>query len=499
MLTSNFRLGSLQNTINHASNYAEYKEACLAHDELSGAEEWKYKDVSQDYDYRLIRKRVQRIKLARSREDASELMSILHEGIHGNLGNISAPALLNHCKIGTKHLIEEFIQQVVDALTFIFEASEEEVDFYEKLSFFDETAHAYGQSCLMLSGGAGLGFFHAGVVKSLHDHDLLPDVFSGASAGSIITALIGTRTGDELNNALQAENIYEKFHRWRIWQSMGKEGLLDSTNLENALIELFDLMTFEEAYQKTGRHITVTVSPADLHQYSRLLNAKTSPNAIITQAVRASCAIPLVFSPVQLRAKNPSGKIVPFIPNRRFADGSLMADLPFERIARLYGVNHSIVSQTNPLAVPFLSRNKKNTNSLTSISWRHISNMAKMNSVYAFDMLENMTSNRAAKLGIHKLRSIIDQQYVGDVNILPERGFGNLKHILANPSERSIQRLIRNAERATWSQLDTIERTTRISKTFRKYLKQLKAREARLLKQQRLQAVPQTASQASSA
>ena len=113
--------------------------------------------------------------------------------------------------------------------------------------------------------------------------------------------------------------------------------------LENALIELFDLTTFEEAFKKTGRHITVTVSPADLHQHSRLLNAKTSPNAIITQAVRASCAVPIIFSPVQLRAKTPSGDIVPYIPNRRFADGSLMADLPFERLARLYGVNHNIL------------------------------------------------------------------------------------------------------------------------------------------------------------
>lgn len=465
----------------YASDYEEYAEACRAHDELSGADEWKAKDACKDYDYRLIRKRVQRMKLARSRGDAAGLMSILHEGIHGNLGNISNPALNHQAKFGTKKLIEEFIDQVCEALDFIFQADENEVDFFEKLSFFDETSHAYGRSCLMLSGGAGLGFFHCGVVKSLCEHGLLPEVFSGASAGSIIASLIATRTDDELKDALAPENIYEKFSHWNIWQGFGRNSLLDSTNLENALIELFDLMTFEEAYQKTGRHVTVTVSPFDLHQYSRLLNARTSPNAIITQAVRASCAIPLIFSPVQLKAKTATGDIVPYIPNRRFVDGSLMADMPFDRLARLYGVNHSIVSQTNPIAVPFLARNKKHSNSISSITWRHLANITKANSIYAFDVLENLTGNTTAKLGIHKIRSVIDQQYVGDINILPERGLGNLKHIFANPSQDSIRRLIENAERATWPQLELIKRNTRIRKQFSHYLKRLKEREAHLL------------------
>ncbi|WJG08195.1 DUF3336 domain-containing protein [Aliiglaciecola sp. LCG003] len=482
-MTNRNKLTELDGVIKHAESYQEYKEACEAHDELSGADDWKAKDSCRDYDYRLIRKRVQRIKLARSRGDALGLMSILHEGIHGNLGNIANAALKNHSKIGTKHLIQEFIEQVCQSLDFIYHADEHEVDFYQKLSFFDETSHAFGKSCLMLSGGAGLGFFHGGVVKSLSEHDLLPEVVSGASAGSIIASLIATRTNEELVEALAPQSIYEKFSEWRLWQGFGRNSLLDSTNLENALIELFDLTTFEEAYKKTGRHVTITVSPSDLHQYSRLLNAMTSPNAIITQAVRASCAIPLVFSPVQLKAKNQSGDTVPYIPNRRFADGSLMADMPFKQLARLYGVNHSIVSQTNPIAVPFLSRDKKHSNGVMAMTWRHVAKLAKVNSIYAFDMLENAVSNSGAKMGIHKLRSIIDQQYVGDINILPERGLASLKQIFANPSLRSIERLISSAERATWPEIDLIKRDTLISKTFSKYLKQLKAREARVLTQ----------------
>lgn len=475
------RLSSLEKDIDNAESYQAYKEACIEHDALSGADDWKAKDACREYDYRLIRKRVQRLQIARGKGDNQALMSILHEGLHGNLGNIATPSLLSHCKYGTKHLIESFLSEVMSSLEQIYNADEHEVDFYEKLSFFEETAHAYGRSCLMLSGGAGLGFFHCGVVKALNEQNLLPTVISGASAGSIIAAMIGTRTHDELLEAMTPEFIFDKFKDWRIWAGFSNKSLFDSSALENALINLFDLMTFEEAYKKTKRHITVTVSPADLHQYSRLLNAKTSPNAIITQAVRASCAVPVVFNPVQLRAKAANGDIVPYIPNRRFADGSLMADLPFERLARLYGVNHSIVSQTNPLAVPFLSSSREEADNLYSMTMRHVGQLAKTNSIFAFDVLEKLIDNKGAKLAIHKVRSIIDQQYVGDINIIPKKQLRNLAQILANPTVESINALIESGERAAWPQLHVIDRNTQISETLRYYLRLLKQREAQEL------------------
>lgn len=482
MVLFNRRLQGLDEAILHAESYEEYKEACHEHDELSGAEEWKHKNPCKDYDYRLIRKRVQRMQLAQSSGDIFGLMSILHEGLHGNLGNIANPELKSQCKIGTKVLIETFIEQVLKAIDAIYNANENQVDFYDKLHFFEETSHSFGRSCLMLSGGAGLGFFHAGVVKSLNEQNALPTVISGASAGSIIAGLLATRTHDELQTCLTPEFIFETFKNWRVWRGIDKKGLFNSKYLENALIELFDLTTFEEAYQRTGRHVTVTVSPADLHQHSRLLNAKTSPNAVMSQAIRASCAVPVVFNPVQLRAKTPTGEIIPYIPNRRFADGSLMADLPFERLARLYGVNHSIVSQTNPLAVPFLSSEREDSKSLTNMTLRHVSALAKRNSIFAFDILEEIVPGRATKLALHKCRSVIDQQYVGNINILPEKNIGNFKHILANPTISSIQELMIQGEKATWSQLDAIHRNTKISETLRSYLQQLKQREARMLK-----------------
>lgn len=66
-----------------------------------------------------------------------------------------------------------------------------------RLAFFNETRHAYGRTALLLSGGAALGFYHVGVVKTLMNNRLMPRVLGGSSAGSIVCAMIGTRTDEE--------------------------------------------------------------------------------------------------------------------------------------------------------------------------------------------------------------------------------------------------------------------------------------------------------------
>lgn len=62
-----------------------------------------------------------------------------------------------------------------------------------RLAFFNETRHSYGRSALLLSGGAALGFYHIGVVKTLMENRLMPRVLGGSSAGSIVCAMVGTR------------------------------------------------------------------------------------------------------------------------------------------------------------------------------------------------------------------------------------------------------------------------------------------------------------------
>jgi hypothetical protein len=47
--------------------------------------------------------------------------------------------------------------------------------------------------CISLTDMAGLGFYHVGFVKALFEQGILPRVLSGASAGSIISSMIGVR------------------------------------------------------------------------------------------------------------------------------------------------------------------------------------------------------------------------------------------------------------------------------------------------------------------
>jgi hypothetical protein len=110
-----------------------------------------------------------------------------------------------------------------------------------------------------------------------------------------------------------------------------------------------------------------------------------------------------------------------------------------------------------------------------------VANLTKKNSIFAFDVMEQMTSNNTLKLGVHKIRSIIDQQYAGDINIQPSRRLVDYKQLFANPTIDGLKEVIATAERATWPHLDTIRRSTLLSKTFRKYLKLLKQRESLLL------------------
>ena len=63
-------------------------------------------------------------------------------------------------------------------------------------------------------------------------------------------------------------------------------------------------------------------------------------------AALASCAIPYVFEPVEILEKDEHGAHVPYQPSEvKWADGSVKADLPLNRLRELFNINHFVVSQ----------------------------------------------------------------------------------------------------------------------------------------------------------
>jgi predicted acylesterase/phospholipase RssA len=488
-VSSKRALKALDQNIKNAETYDAWREACLERDRLSGAEEWKEDDKSPYYDYTLIRMRLNELRQGRARNDVEQLVFNLHEGLHGNLGNIANPYLYNVAKLGTKQLVVDYLQEVCSALEYLCDNDFPGFSFQRKLDFFREMRQAFGASALMLSGGAALGMFHMGVMKALWEQRLLPTVMSGSSAGSIMAAVLGTHTDDELMDIFDPAYLYVEAFRVVGWKGLLKgKPLLRGDQLETCLEKNVMDLTFEEAFRRTGRHINIPVSPADPHQLARVLNAKTSPNVLVRKAALASCAIPGVFPSVTLWAKNIRGEKVPYIPSRKWVDGSIKNDLPVSRLARLYCVNHTIVSQTNPHVVPFISRSAVDSGvpyflrKWVTMNWTQ-------NASFVLDILRQNIRNNEIALLVDKAHSIVSQRYVGDINLVPPRMPANVMRIMKNASTKEVAEFIQTGERATWPKIEFIRNTTCISRTFERCCQRLEEQERRRLQVGQLAAV----------
>jgi TAG lipase/steryl ester hydrolase/phospholipase A2/LPA acyltransferase len=192
------RLRKLEQDMNGAESYEQWRESAQAYDQASGMSRWRQVDQSKLYDYASIRRRVDRLRSLRARGDDVGLLFTLNEGIHGNMGGMGNSKLHQEAHAGTKVLIEDYVDEIVEALKYLAELESDDISYADKLDFFYRANHCYGRSALMLSGGGVLGFYHLGVVKSLLERKLLPRVISGSSAGSMIAGVLGTHTVADL-------------------------------------------------------------------------------------------------------------------------------------------------------------------------------------------------------------------------------------------------------------------------------------------------------------
>jgi len=445
-----------------ADSYKQWKALALEHDYTSGRETWKRAEKSNSYDYANIRSRLNMLQDLRLREDFSGLLFALNEGIHGNQGGMGRAKLYEKSKFGTKHLIEEYVDELVEALKLINNVPENVISWNDKYDFFHRASLCFGHTALMLSGAGSLGHFHGGVIKTLLDHNLLPDVISGSSAGSVFAAIVGTHTDEELKKMFKKGSLMPLQPE----TSADSEPVqIDAAHLRLMLESTIPDLTFQEAYEKTGRKISVTIAPLEEHQTSRLMNAVTSPNVFIRSAVQASCAVPGVFPPVMLMAKNVYGETQPYLPARRWVDGAVTDDLPAKRLARLYAVNHYIVSQANPLVLamsaaessPFLPEPMKNILRYSTHEW------LKSGEKFSRRYLRAVPEVGKA---MSMFYSVVAQDYKGDINIAPSFSYYDPRKLLAQLSEEEVDHLTREGERSTWAKLEQIRISSKIGQTL---------------------------------
>ena len=467
------KLRKLEKQMNKCTTYEVWCELAVEHDELSGQKRWREVDQTSQYDYSQIRLRLDRIRSLRARHDYHGLLFTLNEGIHGNMGGMGRSSLYRRAKFGTKRLIEQYIDEIDDSLRFLAELDSDEIDVQEKLDFFYRANVCYGRSALMLSGGGVLGFYHLGVVKILLDQGLLPRVISGSSAGSLVAGVVGTHTDKELEHFYEPANVlFEAEREANAFSRMffGANPQIDVGDLENLVARMVPDMTFQEAYEKTGRQISISVAPAELHQTSRLLNAIASPNVYVRSAVMASCAVPGVFPPVMLMAKNLHGESQPYLPTRKWVDGSIADDLPAKRLTRLYSANHYIVSMVNPIAIPFLKKEGERNALSAALGSLGIGMGRELLNFYRGIAQKRGDTWPRFNMLMSSVHALMDQEYSGDINIVPSFNWYNPAKILSHLSEKDLMDLMEGGEHSTFPNVEAIRICTKISRTMEEIL-----------------------------
>ena len=457
-----------------AQDYEGWRVHALDLDTMNGLDVWKADPASPHYQYNLIQQRLINLRQWRKSGDWAQVVFALREGLQRNLGNLTNPELYKHTRVGTKYLIDEYLGEVVSALNYLCDHDIPDFPYAQKLLFFRHTGQSFGRSSLMLSGGANMGLFHVGVIKALFEQKLLPRVVSGSSAGSVVAAFLGTRKDSELDGLFTGEAMdLTLWRRLGLREVVRQKSLMDGQEIERFLRQHIGELTFEEAFKRTGRIINITVSPVDKHQKPRLLNYLTAPHVLVWSAVLASCAVPGLFPPVTLMSKDRLGHEKPYLASTRWVDGAIQSDLPAQRLAELYNVNHHIVSQTNPHVLPFITDQSRKDD------WtRFLTNLVKDEFKFRSRQMLQLASYGIDR-GIFKnllegAVSIVEQRYYGDITVHPQVQLRDYQHILGNLSRAEFQQWVHEGELATWPKITMVRDQTIIGQTLEDCIIRLK-------------------------
>ena len=162
---------------------------------------------------------------------------------------------------------------------------------------------------LALGGGAARGFAHIGVIQVLEEAGIQPDLVVGTSAGSVVAALYASgkngRALAQLADGMDESTITD-------WAFPGR-GLIRGEALAKYVRDNTSGRSIEQMRLPLG------IVATDLDNGQPILFQRGDPGV----AVRASSAVPAVFQPVRIGA-------------REYVDGGLVSPVPV-RFAREMG------------------------------------------------------------------------------------------------------------------------------------------------------------------
>ncbi|KAL3940704.1 MAG: hypothetical protein SGBAC_004800 [Bacillariaceae sp.] len=415
----------------HAVTQDEWMDLAERIDHIQGDDIWRSEPECQLYERERISARIDEFVHLMRRRDIFEMMFELRGGIGLPIGEPPIPT---------------------DA----------------RLAFFNETRHSYGRTALLLSGGAALGFYHVGVVKTLTQNRLMPRVLGGSSAGSIVCAMVGTRTDEECERdffQLKGTDGELEVEGYLLLRAFGLTFSLESTGRITSVV--FDLLTLKTRPQE--------LLMSDSEHFREALRTNIGDFTFQEAFDRTGRILNItgtwVFEANRLMVKDADGTVrYESAESAVFSDGSMEQDLPMQQLSEMFNVNHFIISQANPHALIFSSYAH-----LKRIWSNPVSGF--VNSVLSFlkdrcrswlaDIVElvgarTFAPQHATSRGI--MAQFFVQEYEGrncDISLIPWLNhrslFSGLMHCLYNPTEAEFHDWVAAAERETWKHLPAIK------------------------------------------
>ncbi|KAJ2809255.1 hypothetical protein H4R20_000250 [Coemansia guatemalensis] len=471
------KAGRLRMTLQKSQSYDEYMKIARELDrylENSWAE-GKY------YDAALLRRTTQMLCKARTQaekaaaerkccKEARVAAIALGDALRQGALRANAGGWENNCAWAQTYAepaqeVDEYVAEAAASIS-IFQASQH-LSTTEKRSVLRQVARQQGRTALCLSGGAAMGWKHLGVVRGLLDAGCLPRAVSGASAGALMAALVGTHTDAELRRILRPELAKymtacqgDFWGQARRWMRFGH--WFDAIEwAPRTQVFTRGSLTFEEAYARTGRVLSIAATPQNpRHAQGQLLNYMTTPNVVIWSAVLASASLPGAVQPVVLLAKNRNGQLVPYADSGvEWRDGSFCSDVPRNSLKTLLNVQFTIASQVNPHVTLFLYA-RNGAVGLPVHGWQGRYLAATMEHMLKLDIckwLRLLSDLHLTPPCQQDWARVWLQRFDGSVTILPYSHLGEYLHLARDPTPASLSRSIHVGRAATWSALRLIQ------------------------------------------
>ena len=480
----------LRRNMRGQTDFESWKKAAGELDAHLGNEKWKAKDDYAYYDHDTVRNVKEQLKASRTRAECEEkegnkdslkeianLQSLVEACVKNNFVGVENPRLYSETYYGTKHLAQEFIDELQDSLAYLIHSSQ--LSQTDKYAFARHLHTNFGRTALCLSGGASFAYYHFGVAKALLDANLLPEVITGTSGGAIVAALLATRTDEELKLLIvpalahRINACSEGFTTWvPRWYRTGAR--FDSVKwAREAGWFTRGSMTFREAYERTGRILNVTCVPSDPHSPTILCNYLTAPNCVIWSAVLASAAVPGILNPVVLMNKSRSdGKLAPYSFGHKWKDGSLRTDIPLKALNTQFNVQFSIVSQVNPhINLFFFSSRGAIGRPVThrkGRGWRGGYLGSATETYLKLDLNKWLKVLKHLELLPRPLgqdwTGIWLQQFSGTITIWPKTHIRDFWYILSDPSPQRLARMIRAGMQSTYPKVLFVQNRMKIER-----------------------------------